>query len=414
MGSLTTNIQRILVFYVTLWTIAPPLQLSTIYRLAALGAVVLWFLLDIPKDVKFEKQHAWAILFLLLIVVVALVEGRLEDALKPINYYMLIIAFLMAHCYKGRWDELSWMIPVMLLFLTYFNYTTYDALADDPAIARLIVRNDPEIYDEMRRGVGGYGLLYSQVCVFPVIVAWILNSFKYSKIRFAIGVAWLASYILYLLESGYTIATATTVAGLIILLLYNSKNVGMAIAIISALLVLMVWLIGYNDAVRNSLLEFFDGTTVAKKIRDIHESITTEETADSIMARIRRYKAALEAIIEYPVTGGFWMTNGGGHSAILDTLAKYGVFGLFVLMKMIFGFPNTIKQTATKMKDIKLANAFIVALVMINILNSLPYNFIFLIMIIAPTCYNDMLAWRKNDEDTLDSKLNTAGSGEEA
>ena len=52
-----------------------------------------------------------------------------------------------------------------------------------------------------------------------------------------------------------------------------------------------------------------------------------------------------------------------------------------------------------------MANATFIVLLMILLLNSMSYNFVFLIMIVIPICYNDILKWRKkSDENTVDSK----------
>ena len=339
-------IQKILVLYVIIWTISPPLQIDMIYRVAALGAIGLWFILNLPQNVRFERIHIFAIIFVLLIIIVNLIEskGDFGNLLKPINYYLLVVAFLMAYSYKDRWDELSSLVPIVLLLLIYFNFKTYQTVVEDPAIARLIVRNDPSIYPHIRNGVGGYGLLYSQVCVFPVLVSWILSSFKKSKLRFAIGVAWIVSYVMYLLNSGYTIALVTSVVSLVILFLYRRSSIVMAVVITTIIVVSLVWLIGYNDGFRNALLTFFDGTTVAKKINDIYLSITTENAADSILVRMNAYWNSIVTILNYPFIGSLWWSSGGGHSALLDTFAKYGVFGLIIFVKIIFYPPNILLQ----------------------------------------------------------------------
>ncbi len=418
MKTKSSIIQKLLVLYVTLWTISPPLQLDSIYRFLALGAIGLWFILNIPHNVEYQRIHVAALLFVLFVALVALIEykGQLSEIFKPINYYLLIVAFLMAYSYKDRWDELSDIIPIVLLFLAYFNYQTYKVVLDDPAVARLIVRNDPSTYSYIRSGVGGYGLLYSQVCIFPMLVAWILSAFKKSKIRFAIGVVWLVTYVLYLLNSGYTIATVASVAGLIILFLYRRSSLVLAIVVISVLVVSLVWLIGYNDGFRNALLSFFDGTTVAKKINDIYLSITTNDTADSIMARIEAYQASFETILTYPLIGGLWFPggSGGGHSALIDSFAKYGLFGGYIFCKIIFYLPMSIKRSPLTGKDVRLANATFIVILMITLLNSLPYNFVMLIVMVIPVCYNDILKWRNTDENSLDSESHSVRSLKEA
>lgn len=411
MGSLPVSkfIQNCLVLYLIAWTISPPLQIDMIYRVLALGAAALWFILNMPYNVKLERIHILAIVFILLVVFVALIEGKgdLEAILRPINYYMLVLAFLMAYCYEDRWDELSALIPIVMILLIYFNFKTYQVIIDDPAVARLIVRNDSSIYHYMRQGVGGYGLLYPQVCVLPMFVSWTLSSFKKHKIKFAIGVLWIVSYTMYLLNSGYTIAVVVSIASLIILFFYKRKDVTLAIVIVSILLVLLVWLIGYVDGFRNALLNFFDGTTVAKKINDIYLSITTDETADSIMVRIEAYVDAINTILRYPLIGGLWWSGGGGHSAILDTFAKYGIFGGYIFLNMVFGFPTKLKKQSADARNYKLANAFLIAVLFITLLNSLPYNMVFLIIIVAHVCYNNISNWRNENENSLDGKLNT-------
>lgn len=407
-------LQSLCVLYITVWTISPPLQIDNIYRIAALGAVGLWFLLNIPYNVKLERIHILAIVFAMLVMIVALMEsdGKINNILRPINYYMLVITFIMAYCYKDRWQELSWMIPIVLILLIYFNYQTYKTVSDNPAVARLIVRNDPEIFHYMRRGVGGYGLLYPQVCVLPMIVSWIIAAFKKHWVRFVIGVLWLISYYLYLFNSGYSIAVVASIAGLIILFFYRRSSIVLAVITITILIAILVWLIGYNSGFRGWLLSIFDGTKVAQKINDLYLSITTTKTADSIMERSERYQAALNTIITYPIIGGLWFPNGsgGGHSAILDTFAKFGLFGGYILIKIIFDFVMKIKKSPETGKDMRIANATFIAIFMIMLLNSFPYNFVCLMMLIIPAAYNDILNWRQVNENSMDSESAPEGS----
>lgn len=408
MGSLPVSklIQSTLVLYLIAWTISPPLQIDTIYRLAALGAAVLWFVLDMQNNVKYEKNHYFAILFLFLVAFVALIEGKgeLSALLRPINLYMLVLAFLMAYCYKDRWQELTPLIPIVMLLLIYFNYQTYKVVLEDPSIARIIVRDDPEAYKYMRQGVGGYALLYSQVCVLPMFLTWTINSLKKNWLKFAIGTLWLVTFVMYLLKSGYSIALVTSIVGLIILFFYRRKNLTLAIVVVAVLVLLLVRLIGYNDGFRNSLLSFFDGTTVARKIEDIHLSITTEETADSIMVRIKRYRESIDCILHYPIIGGQWWGVCGTHSALLDTFAKYGIFGGYVFFNIIFEFSRKLKNNLNAEKYLKLANATLISLGMILLLNSMPYNLVFMIVFLIPMCYEEIKKWSENNESIVDSE----------
>lgn len=407
-------LQSLCVLYITVWTISPPLQIDTVYRIAALGAVGLWFLLNIPYNVKLERIHILAIVFAMLVMIVALMDsnGKFGFILKHVNFFLLVLSFIMAYFYKERWRELSWIIPIVLLLLIYFNYQTYKTVIDDPTVARLIVRNDPETFHYLRRGVGGYGLLYPQVCVLPMIVSWTISAFKKHWVRFVIGILWLISYFFYLFNSGYSIAVIASVASLIILFFYRRSSIVLAIIVTTILIALLVWLIGYNTGFREWLMGIFDGTKVATKINDLYLSITTEDTADSLMARWNAYMNSFSSILSYPIIGGLWFPNGGGggHSAILDAFAKYGVFGGFVFVRMLFHFPMTIKKSPQTGKDMRIANATFIVTLMITLLNTFSYNFVFLIMLIIPTAYNDILNWRQVNENSVDSESAPEGS----
>ena len=93
--SIDKFIQSILVLYLIAWTISPPLQIDTIYRIAALGSAVLWFILNIPYQVRFERIHILSMVFLLLVLLVTLIQykGDLTSILKPIHYYIVVLAY---------------------------------------------------------------------------------------------------------------------------------------------------------------------------------------------------------------------------------------------------------------------------------------------------------------------------------
>ena len=412
--SFISILQSLCVLYITIWTIAPPLQIDNIYRIAALGAVGLWFLLNIPQKVTLERIHILAIIFAMLVMIVALMDsgGRFRKILDPINYYMLVITFIMGYCYKDRWHELSWMIPIILLLLVYFNFQTYKTVLDDPSAARTLVRNDASAYHYMRRGVGGYGLLYPQVCILPIIVSWTISAFRKHWVRFAIGVLWIISFFLYLFNAGYSIAVAASIVSLIILFFYRRSSMVLAIIITTVLIAIIVWLIGYNAGFREWLISIFDGTKVATKINDLYLSITTADTADSIMVRIIRYKASIETIFTYPIIGGLWFPDGGGggHSAILDTFAKYGLFGGVIFVRMLFHFSITLKKSPQIKKDIFIANSIFITVLMVALFNSMPFNYVCMIMLIIPSAYDNIINWRHVNENSLDSKSDSERS----
>ena len=396
-------VQKAAVLYLILWTISPPLGIDMIYRYLALGCVGIWALITVGRGYYrngIKREQFYAIYFAVAVVLIAFLQsGTLNGILQQIGTYMLVISFLMYSFYReGHWQELNGIVPIVLLLLAVFNHITAEVLQENPQIARSIVRADEATYAYIRQGVGGYGLIYSQVCISSGIAAWTLSAFRKNKICFAIGCVWAYTFARYLIHAGYSIAVFASAVGLIMLLVYRRKNVLAAILLAVGVLIASIAALLYWDAFRALLLEIFDGTKVAAKINDLLVTSETGVAEDSIQGRIDAYAYSLEVIGKYPFIGGLWMAGGGGHSAILDTIAKYGVFGGYIYIKMIFAAPNTYKKTYENPKIYRISNAVIVSILFVALLNSLTYEFMCMLLLVLPMLYEDIIKWENIEE----------------
>lgn len=400
---LVRALQRAMILYLMVWSISPPLSLDTIYRLLALVCAFGWFALTLLSGFPLQRIHLYAVGFMILVMLVAVVQSRgFSGVMRPIAYYMLVIAFLMNYAYQERWNELRFMTPIVLVLLIIFNVITIRTLAITPEIAREIVRNDEKIYSYLRQGVGGYALIYSQVLLIPILFVWTRRAFRKRKILCVMGAAWLASILVLIFQAGYTIAIVTAFISILMLFGYRFKSVFPALLLALTILIGFVLLIGYVAPVREFLLKIFDGTKVAKKVHDIYLSVTTDTVADSINARITRYKDSVQTIFGYPLIGGLWLRSGGGHSALLDSFAKYGIYGGVLFVKMFYSVPLRIKQKTKKKQDIRLANALLVGMILFTLLDSCSYEFMLPVLIILPLLYEDIQKWRNEYEGSLD------------
>ena len=402
--SITLILQTLMILYLTIWSIAPPLSIDNIYRTIALVCAVGWFILAMANGLSLLRNHLYSLGFMLMVVLINIIQsqGDLSNIMRPIAYYMLVVTYIMNYSYQNRWEELHIIIPVCLVLFVFFNVLTYRELILDPTLARRIIRTDESMFQYMRRGIGGYALIYSQVFLFPVIFSWIKVAFKYHRVYFSLGVIWMVTYFLLILNAGYTIAVVTTIVSTIVLLIYKRKSVVPAVIISLAIIIFLVLLIGYVDSFREALLNMFSGTKIANKIEDIYNSLHGKEVADSIQIRLDRYWLSIQKIFTYPFIGCLWFSAGGGHSALLDTFAQYGIWGGYLFVKMFYCVPVNLKNKSDDKKDLRIANAFLVSLILVSLLDSLPYNMVFPIMIVAPAFINDLKKWRKENESSLD------------
>ena len=404
------RVQQISVLYLVIWTISPFMEIGNIWRIGALAAFGLWLLCAMNRRLHLERIHLLALAFVALVVIVNIVENNgFSKILRPIQYYMMVLFFIMGHFYRDKWRELYFIIPIVLIFLIYFNFRSAFAVMEDPTIARKLVRNDEEIYIYLRQGIGGYSLIYPQVVTFPVLVVWIFKAIRQKKLLFLIGIMWLVSYVFFVINANYSIAITGSIISLIILLFYKGHSAGLAFAVSAGLFIALMLMILHWDSFRNMLLEFFDGTAVAKKINDLVATSESGAAEGSINDRISAYQGTFSTIFRFPFIGGLWWESGGGHSALGEAFAKYGVFGGYVFCKIIYRIPSLYKKTFVYKRIQQMSNANLVVLLYVTLLDSLTYQFLGMVLIITPILYEIIIEWdgltvNNEETSTIDNK----------
>ena len=389
-------IQKIAVLYLIAWTISPPLQVDMIYRLIALACagiwIVIWFIRETP--ITLGKEQVGAIIFLIAVMIVIYLERYdLSELIKQIALIMLVICFMMTYFYDDKWDELYGIVPIVLVLLTIWNFKTFNMLIEDHTIARLLVRDDESTHAFLKQGIGGYSLVYPQVCISPLIVAWTLKAFKSHKLLFAIGVAWAYTYIRVIELAGYSIALFASVIGLLLLLFYKGKNIIPAFIVTILAFVGIMAAILYITPFREWILETFDGMAVARKVNDLVSTSETGVTGDSIQVRINAYSNTLVDMLKYPIIGSLWRESGGGHSALLDTTSKYGWIGGYAFAMMLYHVPFHYKHHYNNQFILSAANATFVTLMFVSLLDSFNYSFTCMILIVASLLFEDIIKW---------------------
>lgn len=387
------------ILYITIWTISPPLQLGMVPRFAALGCAVLLF---VCNRFHLTKENGIALIFVGLIVITTALFVGVSSVLGNIAIYMLFIGYVMNSWHRDDWQDFRMIVPIVLILLTVWNLKTVSALEINPHACREIVRDSAAANAYLRSGVGGYGLVYSQVIVAPALFDWVWKAFRGNKLLFLCGGVWAVSFVRLLADSGYTIALVTTVISLAVLLVYKKEKVTTAMIISILLVLILVYLVGFNAVTRDFLLDVFSGTKVADKIRDISSTVTTDETADSISSRIIRYRADFALMLKYPIVGSWWKGGGGGHSALLGAFAQYGVIGGLLLSKMYYCVPLMWKKKRHKSAMNPIVNATIISITFVCLLDSVPYNLTMMLTAVLPIVFSDIVNWSRKYEHTLD------------
>lgn len=395
------TIQAVAVAYLIVWSISPPMEIDLIYRLLALAATGIWCICWIIRQnhIELDRNQIISIFFLFTVIGVTFISnGDFAGVLKQIAFFMLVICFIMNCSYKNDWSELRWLIPVILILFIIWNFKTINALILDPTIARKIVRDDESIYPYLRQGVGGYSLVYPQVCISSAVLMWTIKVLKNNKILFVLGAVWCVSFVWLISLAGYSTAIFAACVGAVLLFMYRGKNVVGAFSVAIIIFATIMLSILYVEDFRNWLLETFDGTAVAKKVNDLVATSESGAAEGSIQARMIRYKKSLEVAFKYPIIGALWRDSGGGHSGLLDTVAKYGLWGGWFFVKSVYHVPNYYKDRYRESSTIRrVSNAVLVSMLFVTILNSVTYAMYCVLLLALPLFFEDIVRWEGSE-----------------
>ena len=105
------------------------------------------------------------------------------------------------------------------------------------------------------------------------------------------------------------------------------------------------------------------------------------------------YQLTFKTLINYPLIGGLWWNPGGGHSALGEAFARYGLFGGIVFCKILYSVPIKYKKMYNYKGIQQLANANLVVLLYVTLLDSMPYSFLGMVLIVTPILYENIIGW---------------------
>lgn len=254
--SIQSLIQTVAVMYLLVWSVSPMLQIDMIWRLLALGFAFAWFFIEFFRHFEFTAMQIWAGLFMAGVALITYFRYGADQVIGQIAVYMMVLAFFINVYSSDEWENYKYAVPIILCLLIYFNYRTATALAQDASLARRLVRDTEELYVYLRKGVGGYGLVYPEVCIAPVIYAWTLKSFEGHKLYCLIGVAWTVSFWAVIMNAGYSIAIFAALISFIILLFYRGQSFIPVILISAGIIIVIVLALVYWEGFRNLIWIF--------------------------------------------------------------------------------------------------------------------------------------------------------------
>lgn len=240
----------------------------------------------------------------------------------------------------------------------------------------------------MYRGmnIGGFQFVYTLVLMIPVILCSAYNLIKKKYVVYAIVL--LFTYTIY--QTQYTTALLLSVLSTLYLLLPISHNQQVA----------SKWLIGIMCCfflvlpVIGDVLSFFasiiGSEQMAERFSELSISVSGQQLDEDsdFGTRLFLWEKSLRTFFEHFLTGIYFTTDikaasnyVGGHSFILDSMARFGVIGLLLIIWMFKRLYNLyIKPYSTRGEFIFIFTTFVLNIVQC-LVNTVSIEVVFMFMI---------------------------------
>ena len=229
------------------------------------------------------------------------------------------------------------LLNTITCLTTGYGCSIYPGAARHLAVGDEAVVTDYGLYK--MANIDGFAFVYTMVLTLPIIIYWYRNvpftRFVYKVIPIAIVL--LLGYLV--VQTEYTTALLLFLA-LCLLFVLRQKNVSLKNCILVAILCFCTFEVFaplLSDGLQY-MAQKTESRDMSDRLNDLSLKIIgkeTESNAADLDDRGEKYMKSLDTFLSHPF--GVWLASGktGGHSYMLDNLARFGLIGLYFIWIMI-------------------------------------------------------------------------------
>lgn len=286
-------------------------------------------------------KYSVAIIFILLIFYI--IDDRYKDEFVGIYTLLLFIFPVLCTFYffeREQYGYLSKIAYFMLVIMGITAITTYFGLINHPEISRILAtgQDNEAITESINGNIGGFAFVYCFALSAPLYIWGIRNKVKSRFLKLVFNLVVICFSFMLLIKAQYTLGLLLWIIAIIFSLLVKKISLFKLLVINGAILFVFLGFSTEISQIFLHLADAVDSDIISQRFVEISMAIEGQTSSTSDMAmRIEVYSKSIEAFLEHPILGG-WLYNGteGGHSFVLDLLAKGGIiFGGFILVLLI-------------------------------------------------------------------------------
>lgn len=328
----------VLLTVVYVWhTAVPYIGINMPAAINALILIILFLIMGMDKSFSLRKALS-AITPLFLLSILGLVSY--SSSQWPAQIYRLIqgiafplIALYIMQCTSTQSKHNVWMLVLVGYIVTCV--TTYFGCLAHPGAARQMatgMSEDGDLYNMYRHlNIGSFSFVYTLVLLLPMAL-YVIKGRKKNWILFAVfGVV----AILAIVEMEYTTALLLMLSVFLLFLLpryFNAFDLKRILWIL-AFIGVIVWLVLPN--IIDAIIPYITSDAMTGRLTDLSSNLKGEVVSsqnNDIDSRKDLYMVSINGFLSSPLWGT--LNIAGGHSFLFDTMSKYGLIGLGLLIVM--------------------------------------------------------------------------------
>lgn len=365
---------------------------SSIY---ALLVIVLFTILTYKTGIKNLLSIIPIFFIPILDIIISLDNLSLVSVLRQTSLLLqnLILPLLYIYIYKYNKIKLgkSLIIVYIVIILTtcittYLGYRIYPTASRELATGE--ISQSPLYYIYLSYNIGGFSFIYNLLLLSILLICTIKNPsiFKRNRIVTLLCIASLIIIGLVILKSQYTTAILLFFVSLVLLVLHSKFKIKYIFTVVSIGIFIVFMLREPLSSKLMLISENIESYDVSQRIYDISQYIIGEHTSDNsdLDAREDLYKKSVETFSNN-ILGTWNNKNIGGHSFILDNMAKYGILGIIMIIIMIYKLYKLYISQIKNDRIIGYAYYLLLIYIILAIVN--PHIFTDIIMFVLPLYY---------------------------
>lgn len=350
-------IRLISLFILSYISIVPFASNRYVYLLSIFLIIITSFIINFTKTLEFLKKYKY-LMFLSFIwlfhYLINYITGRADLILIHIFTYIRILSIMFLGLYLVELKDKflnKILITFISLIIILFNIKTILANLDYYNLSRLLstgINLDINAY-----GIASYSYIYG---ILYLILLLIIKFFKNIKNNFRLNLCLilLITSICLLIIAEFMISIILLILGLIIYY-FKVDNFKKFIGLLSILILSMIIFSKPLSLGFKFLANHIDNYNIQVRLDDISKMLTGDiENTIDLKERLNVYSESITTFIKHPLFGiGFKGKETkaigiGGHSAILDEFAKFGLMGGSILILLFISCFKSFLSLFTK------------------------------------------------------------------